>query len=101
MADNLHNMSLNIERSIKRENTRTKSNGKWSNYSISLGIGCVLGLLIFLMANPLYTSTLPDVEAKNIVTDCKASVIKFVPLGAYPGGSQQVMSALNYCETLG
>jgi hypothetical protein len=94
-------MSLKIERSTKKESTSTKSIGKWNKYSISLGIGCVLGLFIFLMANPLYTSPYPEVEAKNTVTDCKASVIKFVPLGAYPGGSQQVISALNYCETLG
>jgi hypothetical protein len=94
-------MSLKIEPGTKREAIHAKSIGKWNKYSISLGIGCTLGLFIFLLANPLYTSNYLGVEAKNVVADCKASVIKFVPLGAYPGGSQQVISALNYCETIG
>jgi hypothetical protein len=94
-------MSLKIERSTKKESASTRSIGKSNKYSISLGIGCLLGLVIFLLANPLYTSSYPGAEAKSVVSDCKSSVIKFVPLGAYPGGSQQVMSALNYCETLG
>jgi hypothetical protein len=53
------------------------------------------------MANPVYTSSYSGAEVKNVVADCKASVIKFVPLGAYPEGSEQVISALNYCVTLG
>ena len=93
-------MSLKIERSSKKDGSQVKYIEKWSKYSISLGIGCFLGLVIFLLANPLYISTYAGVEAKSFVADCKASVIKFVPLGAYPGGSQQVISALNYCETL-
>jgi hypothetical protein len=94
-------MSLKSERSSKKNGSQIKSIEKWNKYSISLGIGCFLGLVIFLLANPLYTSSYPGAEAKSVVTDCKASVIKFVPLGAYPGGSQQVISAMNFCETLG
>jgi hypothetical protein len=93
-------MSLKIEPSSKKDEAQIKSNDKWNKYLISLGIGCFLGLFIFLVANPFYTSTYSGVEAKSVVADCKASVIKFVPLGAYPGGSRQVISALNYCETL-
>ena len=94
-------MSIKIERSIKKEATLAKSDDKWNKYSLSLGIGCILGLFIFLLTNPFYTSSYPGVEAKDVVGDCKASVISFVPLGAYPRGSQQVISALTYCETLG
>lgn len=72
-----------------------------TKYTISIGIGCLLGLIIFLLANPIYTSSYSGTEAKNVVAGCKASVVKFVPLGAYPEGSEQVMSALNYCGTLG
>jgi hypothetical protein len=101
IAYHLYNMSLKIERSTKKKATYEKPIDKLNKYSLSLGIGCILGLFIFLLANPFYTSSFPSVEAKNVVGDCKASVISFVPLGAYPGGSQQVISALNYCETLG
>ena len=71
-----------------------------NKYTISLGIGCMLGVVIFLLANPILTSSYSGAEVKNVVADCKASVVKFVPLGAYPEGSEQVISALNYCETL-
>jgi hypothetical protein len=57
-------------------------------------------LSIFLVATTL-TWSYPEAEGRNVVADCKASVIKFVPLGAYPEGSDQVISALNYCGTLG
>ena len=73
---------------------------KWTRYAIPLGTGCFLGLIIFMLANPIYTSSYTGAEVKNVVADCKASVVKFVPLGAYPEGSEQVISALNYCETL-
>lgn len=74
---------------------------KWTRYAISLGTGCFLGLIIFMLANPIYTSSYTGAEVKNVVADCKASVIKFVPMGAYPEGSEQVIRALNYCGTLG
>jgi hypothetical protein len=73
---------------------------KWTRYAIPLGTGCFLGLIIFMLANPIYTSSYTGAEVKNVVADCKASVVKFVPLGAYPEGSEQVISALNYCGTL-
>jgi hypothetical protein len=53
------------------------------------------------MVTTLYTSIYTEAEVKNVVGDCKASVLKYVPIGAYPEGSQQVIAALNYCGTLG
>jgi hypothetical protein len=53
------------------------------------------------MVTTLYTSSLVEAESRSAVADCKASVLKYVPFGAYPGGSQQVIAALNYCGTLG
>jgi hypothetical protein len=70
-------------------------------YTISLGIGCFLGLGIFLVANTVYTSSYSGPEITDVVSQCKGNVIKFVPLGAYPEGSQQVITALSYCGTLG
>ena len=81
-----------------RKNIRTID--KRYLYIISCGIGCILGLSVFLMVSAVYTST-DSGEVKNVVADCKENVIIFVPLGAYPGGSQHVKAALNYCETLG
>jgi hypothetical protein len=69
-------------------------------YAISLGIGCFLGLGIFLVANTVYTSSYSWPETKDVVAQCKGNIIEFVPLGVYPGGSQQIMTALNYCGTL-
>jgi hypothetical protein len=74
---------------------------KLSRYVISLGIGFFLGLGIFLVANTVDTSSYSGPEIKDVVAQCKGNVIKSVPLGAYPGGSQQVLSGLNYCGTLG
>ncbi|HEU4448209.1 MAG TPA: hypothetical protein VFR94_26300 [Nitrososphaeraceae archaeon] len=93
-------MSTKLERTSKKDVKHENSMGKWTRYTISLGIGCFLGLFIFLLANPVYTSSYSGAEVKNVVADCKASVVKFVPLGAYPEGSEQVISALNYCGTL-
>jgi hypothetical protein len=70
-------------------------------YIISCGIGCILGLSVFLTVSAVYISIDYGEEVKNVVADCKDTVIKFVPLGAYPGGSQHVKAALNYCESLG
>lgn len=94
-------MSTKLQQSSKKNAGHADLMGKWTKYTISFGIGCVLGLSIFLLANPIYTSSYSGAEVKNVVADCKASVIKFVPLGAYPEGSEQVISALNYCGTLG
>jgi hypothetical protein len=61
----------------------------------------LLGIGHISLANPIYTLSYSGAEVKNVVADCKASVVKFVPLGAYPEGSDQVVAALNYCGTLG
>ena len=93
-------MSTKLERVSRKDVRHAEFRGNWTKYTISLGIGCVLGLSIFLLVNPIYISSYSGTEVKNVVADCKASVVKFVPLGAYPEGSEQVISALNYCETL-
>ena len=87
-------MSTIFQRISKKDVRHADSMGKWTKC-------CTLGLFIFLLANPIYTSSYSGAEVKNVVADCKASVVKFVPLGAYPEGSEQVISALNYCVTLG
>jgi uncharacterized membrane protein len=97
----LYDMSIKLQRSSKKAARHANFMGKSTKYTISLGIGCVLGLSIFLLANPIYTSSYFGAEVKNVVADCKASVVKFVPLGAYPEGAEQVISALNYCMNLG
>jgi hypothetical protein len=55
-------------------------------YIISCGIGCILGLSVFLTVSAVYIWIDSGEEVKNVVADCKDTVIKFVPLGAYPGG---------------
>jgi hypothetical protein len=70
---------------------------KFARYAISLVIGCFWGLGILLVANTVYTSSYSWPETKDVAAKCKGNVIEFVPLGAYPGGSQQVMLALDYC----
>jgi hypothetical protein len=82
-------MSKRLELGSRKEVGLLDFIDKWHLHVISLGIGCILGLSV------------SGAEVKSVVEDCKASVIKFVPMGAYPGGSQQVISALNYCNTLG
>jgi hypothetical protein len=96
----VYDMSTKLERTSMKDVKHANSMDKRTRYTISLGIGCFLGLFIFLLANPVYTSSYSGAEVKNVVVDCKASVVKFVPLGAYPEGSKQVISALNYCGTL-
>jgi hypothetical protein len=94
-------MSIKLEESSRKDLRHVKVFDRWNKYTISLGIGCFLGVVIFLLANPIYTLSYSAAEVKNAVAECKASVIKFVPLGAYPEGSDQVISALDYCGTLG
>jgi hypothetical protein len=96
----MYDMSTKLERTSKKDVKYVNPMDKWTRYVISLGIGCFLGLSIFLLVNTVYTSSYSGAEVKNVVADCKASVVKFVPLGVYPEGSEQVISALNYCETL-
>jgi Na+-driven multidrug efflux pump len=94
-------MSIKLGESSGKGLKHVNITDMWNKYTISLGIGCFLGLVIFLLANPIYTLSYSGAEVKSVVADCKASVVKFVPLGAYPEGSDQVMAALNYCGTLG
>jgi hypothetical protein len=93
-------MSEKLELSPRKDVKSANLMDNMTRYTISLGIGCLLGLSVFLMVSAINTSY-PEAEGRNVVADCKASVIEFVPLGAYPGGSQQVITALNYCGTLG
>ena len=92
-------MSIKLEESSRKDLRHVNVFDRWNKYTISLGIGCFLGLVIFLP--PIYTLSYSGAEVKSVVADCKASVVKFVPLGAYPEGSDQVIAALNYCGTLG
>ena len=97
----LYNMSIKLEIPPRKGVTSVNFSDKWVKYTISLGIGLFLGLSIFFMVTSLYTSSLVEAESRSVVADCKASVLKYVPIGAYPRGSQQVIAALNYCGTLG
>ena len=94
-------MSIKLEESSRKDLRRVNILDRRNKYTITLGIGCFLGVVIFLLANPIYTFSYSPAEVKNVVADCKASVVKLVPLGAYPEGSDQVIGALNYCGTLG
>ena len=77
----------------------------------------ITGLSLFLLVNILYTSSSPpapspstlslpsqsalnNAEPVDAVALCKAGVIKYTPLGAYPGGSDDVKATLNYCKSL-
>jgi hypothetical protein len=93
-------MSEKLELSPRKDVKSANPANNSARYTISLGIGCFLGLSIFLLATTL-TWSYPEAESRNVVAECKATVIEFVPVGAYPGGSQQVIAALNYCGTLG
>jgi len=94
-------MSIKLEGSSRMNGMSVIFTDKWMGYTISLGIGCFLGLSIFLMVTTLYTAIYTEAEVNNVVGDCKASVLKYVPIGAYPEGSGQVIAALSYCGTLG
>jgi hypothetical protein len=97
----LYSMSKRLELSSRKGVGLLDFIDKRHLHVISLGIGYILGLSVFLTVSAVYTSGDAGAEVKSVVEDCKASVIKFVPMGAYSGGSQQVISALNYCKTLG
>lgn len=94
-------MSIKLEFPSRKGVPSVNLTDKWVKYTISLGIGFFLGLSIFLMVTTVYTSSSVQAEARGVVDDCKASVLKYVPIGAYPEGLQQVIAALNYCGTLG
>ena len=60
----------------------------------------LLSLSLMTGVSPLATTNSPVVEVSDPVTPCKAGVIKYVPLGGYPGGYDQVKAALAYCDSL-
>ena len=73
---------------------------------ISISIGGMLGLLLFAFAITVDMTTILqpsiDVGVANVdaVSVCKEGIIKYAPLGAYPGGQDQVKSAFAYCNSL-
>jgi hypothetical protein len=69
----MYGMSTKLELTSKKDVKHANSMDKWTRYTISLGIGCFLGLSIFLLANPIYTSSYSGAEVKNVVADCKDS----------------------------
>ena len=114
----LYNMALEPEIHGDKNQIKIISTNKWAKTVISLSIGFLAGLSLFLLINTLYTSSSPpapspstlslpsqsalnNAEPVDAVALCKAGVIKYTPLGAYPGGSDDVKAALNYCNSLG
>ena len=118
----MYDMALEPE--IRREKNQGEiiSTNKWARIVISLSVGLMAGLLLFFIINalsvqpslipasspPTAPSALPatsesgtEPEPVDVVALCKAGVIKYTPLGAYPGGSDQVKAALTYCNRLG
>ena len=70
---------------------------------IIISIASVSLLSLSLMtgtALQVTTKMSPAIEISDPVTPCKAGVIKYVPLGGYPGGYDQVKAALAYCDSL-
>ena len=111
-------MALEPEIHGDKNQKKIISTNKWAKTVISLSIGFLVGLSLFLLINTLYTSSSPpapspstlslpsqsalnNAEPVDAVALCKAGVIKYTPLGAYPGGSDDVKAALNYCNNLG
>ena len=105
-----------LESEIRGDKNQIKliSTNRWTKTVISLLLGFIVGLSLFLLINTTYTSPSPLVpsspsisptsqlatEPVDAVALCKAGVIKYTPLGAYPGGSDDVIAALNYCNSL-
>ena len=114
-----------LESEIHREKKRLeiKSANKQARTVISLSISFLVGLSLFFLIDALSTPSLlttsspsttpsalpamsgsgtePEPEPVDAVALCKAGVIKYAPLGAYPGGSDEVKAALTYCNSLG
>lgn len=119
----LYDMALEPEIHGEKERLEIKSANKHARTVISLSIGFAVGLSLFILINALSTSpllpmsspsttpsALPSAsesgtelepEPVDAVALCKAGVIKYTPLGAYPGGSDEVKAALTYCNSLG
>jgi hypothetical protein len=110
----LYDMALESEIRGDKNEIKVISTNRWTKTVISLSLGFIAGLSIFLLINTIYTSPSPMVPSSPAIsptsqsaTDpvdavalCKAGVIKYTPLGAYPGGSDDVIAALNYCNSL-
>ena len=108
-------MALEPEIHGDKNQIKIISTNKWAKTVISLSIGFLVGLSLFLLINTLYTPSSPPAPSSSAlpplsqsaadpvdaVALCKAGVIKYTPLGAYPGGSDDVKAALNYCNSLG
>ena len=108
-------MALEPEIHGDKNQIKIISTNKWAKTVISLSIGFLAGVSLFLLINTLYTSSPPPAPSPSApplssqsapgpvdsVALCKAGVIKYTPLGAYPGGSDDVKAALNYCNSLG
>ena len=106
-----------LESEIRGDTNQIKitSTNRWTKTVISLSLSFIAGLSIFLLLNTIYmvpSQLVPSppaisptsqsaAEPVDAVALCKAGVIKYTPLGAYPGGSHEVIAALNYCNSLG
>jgi hypothetical protein len=111
----LYDMTLEHEIHGDRNQIKVISTKRWTKTVISLSLGFIAGFTLFLLINTIYTAPSPLLpspsalpissqsapEPVNAVALCKEGVIKYTPLGAYPGGSGQVIAALNYCNSLG
>jgi hypothetical protein len=113
----LYDMALEPEIRGEKNQGEIISTNKWARIVISLSIGFLAGLSLFFIINALSTPSLlptsspptpstlpassePVTESVDVAALCKAGVIKYTPLGAYPGGSDDVKAALNYCDNL-
>ena len=109
-------MALEPEIRIEKTQTKTISTTKWSGTAISLSIGFVVGFSIFLIINASFTTSLlptsspsplprsssnSATESVDAVAFCRAWRYQIYTPGRFPGGSDDVMAALDYCNSLG
>jgi hypothetical protein len=90
----LYNMALEPEIHGDKNQIKIISTNKWAKTVISLSIGFLAGLSLFLLINTLYTSSSPlapspsalplssqsAAEPVDAVSLCKAGVIKYTPI---------------------
>jgi hypothetical protein len=100
----IYNMALEPEINREKEENKVRFTNKSTATVISLAVGCIVGLSISLLSVADYTAPLFSSYSTTETNDgagmCKNNVIKYVPLGAYPEGQEQVKAALNYCNSL-
>jgi hypothetical protein len=48
----------------------------------------------------MHTKLSPEINVLDPVSACKAGIVKYAPLGAYPEGFYQVKAAFAYCDSL-